>query len=535
MPNLEAVLKAKKTAARVKSKRVQRAQRPAQKKTRHTDLAAQDRLIPPPDCVVVRMYRIGHGDCFLLAFASDQSDGPVYILIDCGYKPGSSAFIGTTAREVTASIRAATGGHVHVVVITHEHQDHVNGFTKENFKDVTFGEAWFAWTEDEDDKLANSLRERFNDRLAALIGARNRLSASGDSTTKIDDFLAFELGGDEESLRSRDISLAAMPGVSQNKRALALVRELSGGRCKYLRPHGTAAKVEGTSNLRVFTLGPPRDEALLRSLNPVGQEGFHKLSAGSPESYFFAAVADGTKSGQVAPFAPRYCMEWNMALRAKGKGAFWREHYGTSKPNLQAPPEETEDDAQWRRIDQDWLYSADQLALDMNSDTNNGSLVLAFELTPGGKVLLFAADAQRGNWASWAKGEWKDGDRSVSCRDLLGRTVLYKVGHHGSHNATLKGELEDEYANLSWMGTGEASREFSTMITAVRPWAETQKGWDHPLKAIKDALLEKAGGRVFQSDTDFSQMKATNHQADWAAFRSRVTGHHLYLDYVVQY
>ncbi|TIM05499.1 hypothetical protein [Mesorhizobium sp.] len=42
------------------------------------------------------------------------------------------------------------------------------------------------------------------------------------------------------------------------------------------------------------------------------------------------------------------------------------------------------------------------LALDMNDATNNASLVLAFELGKGGNVLLFAADAQRGNWLSWA-------------------------------------------------------------------------------------------------------------------------------------
>jgi hypothetical protein len=55
------------------------------------------------------------------------------------------------------------------------------------------------------------------------------------------------------------------------------------------------------------------------------------------------------------------------------------------------------DHAEWRRIDHDWLASAGQLALDLNSYTNNTSLVLAFELGPRGKVLLFAADAQRGN------------------------------------------------------------------------------------------------------------------------------------------
>jgi hypothetical protein len=62
--------------------------------------------------------------------------------------------------------------------------------------------------------------------------------------------------------------------------------------------------------------------------------------------------------------------------------------------------------------------------------------VLAFELGKGGKVLLFAADAQRGNWISW-----KDGDQTITATDLLDRTVVYKVGHHGSHNATLNGKV----------------------------------------------------------------------------------------------
>ena len=45
-----------------------------------------------------------------------------------------------------------------------------------------------------------------------------------------------------------------------------------------------------------------------------------------------------------------------------------------------------------------------------------------------------------------------------------------------------------------WRGWRPAThaREFTAMITAVRAWAETQKGWDHPLKAIKDELLKKS-------------------------------------------
>ena len=75
------------------------------------------RLVPPAGGATVRMYRTGHGDCFLLAFPGTSPERPSYVLIDCGYKPGSPAFIDTTAAEITKSIRESTGGHVDVAVI----------------------------------------------------------------------------------------------------------------------------------------------------------------------------------------------------------------------------------------------------------------------------------------------------------------------------------------------------------------------------------------------------------------------------------
>ena len=124
----------------------------------------------------------------------------------------------------------------------------------------------------------------------------------------------------------------------------------------------------------------------------------------------------------------------------------------------------------------------------------------------------------------------------MTTKDLLARTVLYKVGHHCSHNATLNGQLSDTYANLSWMAHGDHGREFTAMITAVRKWAETQKGWDHPFAAIKDALLKKASGRVFQTDTDLEAMtKADNSaQVEWSDFQSRTAGERLFFDYTVR-
>ena len=70
---------------------------------------------------------------------------------------------------------------------------------------------------------------------------------------------------------------------------------------------------------------------------------------------------------------------------------FFRDHYlgnGSEDPDA------------WRRIQGEWMAGAGEFALQLDSDTNNTSLALAFEL-PDGRVLLFPGDAQVGNWESW--------------------------------------------------------------------------------------------------------------------------------------
>ena len=58
---------------------------------------------------------------------------------------------------------------------------------------------------------------------------------------------------------------------------------------------------------------------------------------------------------------------------------------------LQPFVDKTYDDPKqaWRRIDHDWLNAFNQLALDLDNDTNNTSLVLAFEFAEdaGGPAL----------------------------------------------------------------------------------------------------------------------------------------------------
>jgi hypothetical protein len=88
------------------------------------------------------------------------------------------------------------------------------------------------------------------------------------------------------------------------------------------------------------------------------------------------------------------------------------------------------------------------------------------------------------------------------------------------------------------MGDGEYGVEFTAMITAVRAWAQQpQVQWDHPLKSTKDALLKKACGRVFQTDTDFAKMTRypRTPERDWENFQSRASGNELYFEYVVKF
>src|SRR5450755_584730 len=108
----------------------------------------------------VRMYRQGLGDCFLLTF--NPGGDEKHILIDCGTLGSKSTEV--KLPEVIADIDKTTGGHLHLVVATHQHQDHLSGFAKvadqfssskeqEQEKDKKIDHVWMAWAENPVDPL----------------------------------------------------------------------------------------------------------------------------------------------------------------------------------------------------------------------------------------------------------------------------------------------------------------------------------------------------------------------------------------------
>ena len=70
--------------------------------------------------------------------------------------------------------------------------------------------------------------------------------------------------------------------------------------------------------------------------------------------------------------------------------------------------------------------NAEGLAFSLDSAINNTSIVS--QISYGGKKMLFAGDAQYGNWQSWIG--------TAEAKQILASTDFFKVAHHGSENAT---------------------------------------------------------------------------------------------------
>src|SRR5262249_6755205 len=104
-------------------------------------------------------------------------------------------------------------------------------------------------------------------------------------------------------------------------------------------------------------------------------------------------------------------------------------------------------------------------------------------------VLLFVADAQVGNWLSSQTLSWNVDGRTVTGPDLLRRAIFYKVGHHGSHNATLKDQGLETMANLR-----VATIPVDEVMAKKRRWNNM------PLDELVTALEKHAKGAVIRAD-----------------------------------
>jgi hypothetical protein len=479
--------------------------------------------------VRVRMYRQGLGDCFLLTFPRKKSiaQKDFHMLIDCGVIAGTQD-VSQKMTAVVNDIFQATGGHLDLLVGTHEHWDHVSGFNqvREIFDKFTVKNVWLAWTEDPNNPLAIQLREGRTARLSALRTAVASMEAASftDQAGNIRQILSFF--GDEPG------STAELGVTGQTKRAnttreaMNYLSSRPDATVRYCFPKDPPQNLPSVDDVRIYVFGPPEDLKLLKMSDPTkkGQETYG-ISDVSVEEAFFAAISpEGEPSAydQIKslsyPFDTFYQVLFDEAKSPQGND-FFHQHYGFNE----------QDPEKWRRIDADWLNVASELALNLDNDTNNTSLVLAIEIgDPGdGKVLLFAADAQVGNWLSWESLSWNVQERGqpvrkITSKDLLSRTIFYKVGHHGSHNATLRQQ------GLELM----VSNELVAMIPVDHNMA-VKKRWNMPFPELYGRLKAKTEGRVLRIDDGIPnrQDASTLTDAEWQAFINSVIQTDLYIEY----
>ena len=465
--------------------------------------------------VSVRMYRQGLGDCFLLSFELGGSR-PFHMLIDCGAL-NSQHYTAQRMVEVVEHILDVTKGRIDVIVLTHEHWDHISGFKQAEalFMDKArckVGEVWTAWTEDPKRTDVAKLKERFKKKKKAVRAAMDRippaladqrLAAYGKAIGELFGFF----GG-----------LGAAPGVTESTWDAALKL----GKSRYLDPKKPPIELAELPGIRIYPLGPPEDPEFIKKRLSSKETYDDDVHAPSMAQNFYAALHEA-EDPEAASLAQPFDLHYRIPIDDARNDDWFKQRYAFTGS----------DDDYWRSIEHDWLMSAGELALHLDSYTNNTCLALAIELGDGGKVMLFPGDAQVGNWLSWDELSWRVKDtsrpgsqKSITAADLLSRTALYKVGHHGSHNATMKGR------GLERMG----SEHLVAMIPVHRATADDQK-WEFPFKALWDRLKEKARGRVLLADSE----DLGDIENDWIelseeereSFRKAVTHEKLCVKYVM--
>jgi hypothetical protein len=421
--------------------------------------------------ITVRMYCHGLGDCFLVSIP--QKDKPFWLMIDFGILLGTPDG-GNRMKAVIDSIHKTTGGSIDLLVVTHQHWDHVSGFSyaQQEFLKLKITEVWYAWTEDPADELGVELQRTRSKAAFAVEKALGLMN--NDSTLRqgiADLMLGFGVDGDVDPAKSK--SKSEGKGSLSTAEAMKLPGE--NFPTKYRKPGETIER----AGVNFHILGPPRDERIFRSdpskkASEVYESLADKVHAfGLGQSMGMVEAVEGLRSDTdemlTRPFYVTHCRDIDKVA----------DHY----------PSYTSETASWRTIDHEWQEIVEQLALQLDSDTNNTSLVFAIEIPETQKVLLFAADAQVGNWLSWHDQKWTvkagDKERTMTATDLLNRTVLYKVGHHGSHNATLREK------GLELM----TSPELCAMIPVEVEMARKKNWFEMPLDVLVDRLREKTGGK----------------------------------------
>lgn len=432
------------------------------------------------------MYRLKElGDCFLLTFSSGAASSR--LLIDCGSFRNTTESI-ARLKTITAEIQKALDGKpLDVVVGTHQHNDHLSGFVhcEKAFQKMQIQQVWLSWLDDPTDPKAKVVGEAHNNLRLQLASVRDTLHPALKSKAAARPVAARAVEVLNDMLGFYGAAAAGTP-PEVPARGVGILKSIGERPPEYLRP-GRTLEMPGLppGSVRVHVLGPPRKENVDRQDDPL-----YRKDPRTGESYDAALASTALQASKFL----------DAARRGKGGASAEEENYPFNEIFKRKSAKQSaalreimrrykQRGDSWRTIDDDWMQQAGALALYLDTFTNNSSLVLAIELMLSRKVLLFAADAQTGNWASWKEVKWENSE--VTTDDLLARAVFYKVGHHASHNAT----LVEAFEKMS-------HPDLVALIPVHKkdPNITKKNGWKMPAKNLFKRLVEKTDHRVLQMD-----------------------------------
>jgi beta-lactamase superfamily II metal-dependent hydrolase len=341
----------------------------------------------------VRMFRVGFGDFFLISVPTSDG-GAKHILIDCGVHAKDLGSI----KDAVAQMAQDCGSQLALVIMTHRHADHISGFAtcRDVFGQITVERVWMSWFEDRTNQNAMAHQSS----LAAVADGLSRgLAARGDA--------------DSELARMAGNITGAVPAAGAPSANQAALDVLHGGfknkpNVDYYKAGDVPTLPQDLvdAGLSAQILGPPVDPSLV---NQMTNQNEQYLSSVSP--------AD---AAPVIPFAAPFRAE-AADYPASAFKVF------TEKQIV-------------RLVDSSQPDTLAAQAAAADNTLNNQSLVVLF--TFGGKNLLFAGDAQWGNWENFlyggAYGTPGHTELTAKAKAVLGQLDFYKVGHHGSANATPK-------------------------------------------------------------------------------------------------
>ncbi|SDM21104.1 hypothetical protein SAMN04488514_10686 [Kriegella aquimaris] len=400
------------------------------------------------------------------------------MMIDGGTWKGTKSHLSKYVRN----LKKYVSGHIDLLVITHEHKDHVYLFDacSDLFtKNFTIDEVWMAWSEDDQNDLVKEWKDKFGQKKKALAIASDKISLAIQDE-KLTVQLSKGFNGTEVVKRFKKFSSSlndfkelhfSVDSSGKYKGGLKgmeiIKKQIAKDNIKYCKP-GEIESISKLPGIKFHILGPPESfEAIKKEHGKKGSEDTYDHNKVLKRSDSFSAVITEQSSamGQ-SPFDEKY----------NDSSAKSKNYYNQS-------------DSFWRTIDLDWLVSgAGNLALRVNTGINNLSLAMAIEFEDSGRVMLFPGDAEFGSWESWHNIEWnKKGKKGKHLtEDLLNRTVFYKVAHHLSHNGTAKEK------GLEMMTSSDLVAMATLDFEAISSnWKSTM-----PNRGILKDLINKTKGRL---------------------------------------